>query len=362
MVSNMFMRNARIRSIITIFTVCLVGCTGIGPRTISRDRFNYTKAISDSWKNQLLLNMVMMRYGDAPVFLDIASIINSYSVETQMEGIFSWSHPGSGNEQEISGLAKYTDRPTITYNPLSGQKFASSLMTPLSIGAFLHSLKSGQPIELAFRLYIYSINSLKNRTAGSLISRAADPEFYRLIEKLQSIEEAGAIGIKFLKEEGSLIPVLYFKRTSQEKVLLDISDVYKMLGLNPDVREFPLIPRSVPRNDKEIAVLTRSLLEVITDLASYIEVPQFHVEESRVNATVLDKTADGSEVEPVIHIYSSRGKPSDAFVAVNYRDYWFWINSRDLRSKIIFSYILFNFTLSETEGAVGAPMITIPAN
>lgn len=47
----------------------LIGCSGIGPRFLTRDRFDYTAAISDSWKDQMLLNMVKIRYADAPVFL-----------------------------------------------------------------------------------------------------------------------------------------------------------------------------------------------------------------------------------------------------------------------------------------------------
>jgi hypothetical protein len=38
-------------------------------------------AISDSWKSQMLFNLVKLRYGDAPVFLDVASVINQYLVE-----------------------------------------------------------------------------------------------------------------------------------------------------------------------------------------------------------------------------------------------------------------------------------------
>lgn len=34
----------------------LSGCAGIGPATVSRDRFDYTAAISDSWKHQMLFN------------------------------------------------------------------------------------------------------------------------------------------------------------------------------------------------------------------------------------------------------------------------------------------------------------------
>jgi hypothetical protein len=40
--------------------------------TVARDRFDYITAISDSWKSQMLLNLVKIRYGDAPVFLDVA--------------------------------------------------------------------------------------------------------------------------------------------------------------------------------------------------------------------------------------------------------------------------------------------------
>jgi len=55
----------------------LSACAGIGPPTVSRDRFDYTTAISQSWKSQMLLNLVKLRYGDTPVLLDVASGINS---------------------------------------------------------------------------------------------------------------------------------------------------------------------------------------------------------------------------------------------------------------------------------------------
>jgi len=58
----------------------------------------------------------------------------------------------------------------------------------------------------------------------------------------------------------------------------------------------------------------------------------------------------------------STDKPGDAFIAVPYRNYWFWIDDRDLSSKTLFSFLMFVFSLTETGGAKeGAPIITVPS-
>jgi len=54
----------------------LAGCTSFGPSTITRDRFDYVSTISDSWKSQMLLNIVKLRYADTPTFLDVGSVIS----------------------------------------------------------------------------------------------------------------------------------------------------------------------------------------------------------------------------------------------------------------------------------------------
>jgi len=47
---------------------------------INADRMDFGQVIQDSWKRQTLLNVVRMRYADVPMFLDIASVINSFSL------------------------------------------------------------------------------------------------------------------------------------------------------------------------------------------------------------------------------------------------------------------------------------------
>jgi hypothetical protein len=59
--------------LLALSAVIVSGCVGIGPKTVTKDRFDYSGAIADSWKTQMLLNIVKVRYGDAPVFLDVTS-------------------------------------------------------------------------------------------------------------------------------------------------------------------------------------------------------------------------------------------------------------------------------------------------
>ena len=72
------------RLLMLMALLSLAGCAGIGPGTVSRDRFDYTEAISDSWKRQMLFNMVKIRYGDAPVFMDVSSVISQYQIAGQI--------------------------------------------------------------------------------------------------------------------------------------------------------------------------------------------------------------------------------------------------------------------------------------
>ena len=104
---------------------------------------------------------------------------------------------------------------------------------------------------------------------------------------------------------------------------------------------------TVPKDDKEIALLTRSILEVLVDLSTDIEVPADDVQEKRVSPTFAEMAAD-DEVRPLLRIQSSSAKPGDAFVSIPYRNSYFWIDDRDLMSKKLFSFLMFIFTLVET--------------
>jgi len=109
----------------------LSGCAAMGPTTIVRDRFDYATAVADSWKRVMLLNIVKLRYGDTPVFLEVVSIINQYSLEGNLSAGASFSSGLLKNSARVDAGGKYTDRPTITYSPLTGRKFTRSLLQPI---------------------------------------------------------------------------------------------------------------------------------------------------------------------------------------------------------------------------------------
>ena len=208
-------------------------------------------------------------------------------------------------------------------------------------------------MDLVFRLLVHEINGIRNRYGGEARAQSADPEFYLLLQKMRKIQLAGGIGMRVTKidKQEAAAMIIRGKRDPQIEALS--KEVRDMLGLDPLTSDINVVYGAIPRNDKEIALLTRSLLEVLVDLSANIEVPAAHVEQKRVAPTHVEKTAQGGEMAPLIRIQSSPQKPADAFVSIPYRNFYFWIDDRDLMSKKIFSFLMFVFTLVET-GEKGA--------
>ena len=338
----------------------LSGCAGIGPPTVSRDRFDYTAAISDSWKHQMLFNMVKIRYGDAPVFLDVSSVISQYQIAAAINLNATINNNPWSTSESLGATGTYVDRPTITYSPVMGDKFARSLMTPIPPSAILSLIQAGYPVDAVFRIMVHEINGLRNRYGGQARIRPADPEFYSVLDKMREIQKAGEIGMRLKKIDKDEAAVMIFRGRRDPGIEALSAEVRKILGLDPSANEFQIVYGAIPKNDKEIALLTRSILDVIIDLSADIEVPAADVQENRVNPTFAEKAGAGEKILPMIRVRSSTGKPDDPFVSVRYRNSYFWIDDRDLGSKRIFSFLMFVFTLVETGEKGTAPVVTIP--
>ena len=340
----------------------------MGPRTVIRDRFDYSAAVADSWKSQMLLNLVRLRYGDTGIFLDVGQIVAGYTLESVASAGVVWNifgvtipHPNVPNNIITGGVAgRFTDRPTITYTPLMGERFARSMMTPIPPAAVLSLIQAGNPVDLALRLMVNVVNGISNRFGGDLRARQADPEFHVLLERMRRVQLSGGIGMRVHRVNREEAVLMTFRQKLDPGIEEDVLAIRRTLGLDPRGRDFRVVYGSVAADDKEIAILTRSALEVLIDLSSFITVPEAHVAERRVAQTADPEVGPGGPIRPLIQVASGTEPPSDAFVAVPYRGYWYWIDDRDMPSKRMFSFIMMIFTLVEPGSKEPAPVLTIP--
>jgi hypothetical protein len=355
------------QALLLLTVLGMAGCASIGPGTVTRDRFDYTAAVAESWKSQMLLNLVKLRYGDTPVFLDVGQIISGYTLEGTLSAggtIFSTSGVAPGVPDSSVGLGaqgRYTDRPTITYAPLVGERFARAMMTPLPPTAILSLIQAGYPVDAVLRLAVHEINGIRNRYGGDMRARPADPEFYALLRDLRRIQAAGGIGLRVQRTEGGEAMLMTFRQKVDPAIAEASLAVRQLLGLDPAAQDIRVVYGSVAANDKELAILTRSIIEILNDLASFISVPEAHVRERRVGPTLEDEGGAEGPPRALIQIGSAAARPDDAFAAVRYRGYWFAIDDHDMPSKRLFTFLMFIFTLVETSGKEGAPIVTIPA-
>jgi hypothetical protein len=340
----------------------LTGCASLGPGTVPRDRFNYINSISDSWKRQMLLNLLKVRYTDAPVFLDVASVINSYSLAGDVSLGGQYAPVGRGDTfASVGATGKYVDSPTITYAPLRGEAFARSLMAPIPVTGILHLVQSGYPADLVFRVCVSSINGLENAYGGSGSPRAGDPKFFELLASMRAAQAAGGMGMRMKPVDNMQTLVFFFRPATDEAIATSNRRVRELLGLNADAREFTVLYGAYPANDTQIALLSRSMLQVMVDTASYIDVPPADAAEGRVYVP-----SRGPEemrlAPPLLKVHQGDAAPQDAYAAVHYRDHWFWIDDRDVRTKAMFNFLMFMFALTETgDTQVHAPVVTVPA-
>lgn len=343
-----------------LVAVHLAGCAGIGPPTVDRDRFDYVAAISESLKRQTLLNLVKTRYLDAPVFMDVASVISQYALEGEINLGFTWQ---DRNTQTLGGKGKYTDRPTITYSPLMGEKFARSLLMPIPIPAVLILVQSGYPADYVVRICVQSINGLENLRSSPIGAQEADPGFCELSDLLRSLQEMDGMAMRSQSIDNKRTMVMVFRPPSNEAAAGNLKRVMQLLGLDAEVREFRVVHGGFALNNKEIAILSRSLLQVMAEYAAYIDVPESDISEGRVYAAKQDSAETKAQFPPLTRVHNGASKPDDAFVAVSYRDHWFWIDDRDIYSKAMFSFLMTLFSFTERgESEKMAPVITVPTN
>lgn len=343
--------------------VALAGCTHLGPRTIEVDRFDYSTAIADSWKQQTLLNIVKLRYMDLPVFVDVASIVSGYSMETSgnVGGQISSAGAIQGDSLLLGASGKFTDRPTVTYIPLTGEKFLHGLITPIDPKNIFFMLQTGYAADFILALTVESINGVRNRSTTGGAVREADPDFIRFLQLLREVQTAGALGMRVEedKEKGKTAVLFFRPDDLPDGIAEKIAEIQRLLKLPADQKRFVIRYSPVRGEPNELAVNSRSMLQIMGAFSSYLEVPEAHQKDQSATPSFADVPEEN--LQDVVRIHSGPEKPENAYAAVLYRGHWFWIDQSDWKTKRALTAVMFFFTLAETGTNENLPLITIPA-
>jgi hypothetical protein len=142
------------------------GCAG--PYVLRHSRPKYAEAVQVTRNEQLLLNLVRLRYRDTPSFLELTSLATQFSFDETF-GITGSIKENSSNFNVLglnAGL-DVSERPTASYTPLQGADFVTKLISPIEEETIVLLTRSGWKGERVFRIAVQSLNGLANMRKAS---------------------------------------------------------------------------------------------------------------------------------------------------------------------------------------------------
>ncbi|MCP3958741.1 MAG: hypothetical protein GY719_12880 [bacterium] len=340
-----------------LLALTLAGCgTNFGARNVRPARANYGEALSRSWNEQLLLNLVRLRYRDTPLFLEVGSIVTQYDYGGRLA-------VNEFADDVVGGALEYSETPTITYSPLKGHDFVQRLLAPLPPRALILLSNSGWSVERLMTCCVHRINGVENAPSAAGPTPDTEPEyahFQRLSKLLRELQKARALQISLEGEEISLT----FLPTTDAALLEKLHELRATLGLAESVDQFDVVAAYTPSNQEEIALVGRSLLSVLFYMSQGVKAPAEHEQEGWVTVT-LD-----SESRPLdwwrvmgglLRIQTAPSSPENAFTRVKYRGHWFYIDDADLNSKTTFNLLTYLFAMQASGDGGTGPLLTLSA-
>ncbi|MBS0993223.1 hypothetical protein ACTVH1_01645 [Gluconobacter cerinus] len=359
--------------------ICLAACGPIGPSRLQHDELEYSRALGESQKHEMLLNIVRLRYADPPTFLDTTQVIAGYSVSKSVSGGF-YAYPATAVGNYLFGTGTMTsgESPTFTYQPVTGQQYAENIVRPISPTVIMPLSLGGLPIDTLLRLTAQSIDGLSNvRGLGAGPFGGGSVRFYLLLHDLRQLQIAGAMTIRITTDappptddnnnkkssskpengNGQEHSYLVLSSTSDSSLLSTQAEVRRLLHLDAQAEEAEIVYGPYPKHPGQIAILTRSMLAMLTQLAYEVEVPEEDIKVGRTPPTIGQV---GIENRPEVVIHSGHKVPDRRYAAVEYNDMWFWIDEKDFQSKLAFTMVQVLSALAATNHTGGA-VVTIPA-
>jgi hypothetical protein len=235
------------------------------------------------------------------------------------------------------------------------------LEIPLPPTAVLYLMQAGYPVDVVFDLTVDSINGLKNQTLTGQELKPADPEFRRLNQILRRAQISGNIGMRIEvdnKEKKEALVMSIHDSDIDPSMLAELAEGRRLLRLDPNQRDLKVVYGATPRGPGEIAIMTRSVIRILTNLSSFVQVPEADL----VRGSAVNLEMDRQAAKSRFAVFSGCNKPKCSYAAVCYHGTWFWIDDTDLESKRTMAYLMVLLALADVGSKETVPFLTIQAN
>jgi hypothetical protein len=343
------------------------GCSAVASGGIRQGQLEFNRSVVDTLDEQLLLNLVRLRYRDTPYFIEVSNITTQQSVTAGAQvtaplGLPDLSSGRTFVTPNVSGSFSYA--PTVVYAPLQGEAFVRRLIAPVPLLAAVVLSQSGWSISRVLRLTVDRINSVRNApsAAGPTPLHAPDfADFKRLSEELRSMQIADQVAFSPLgKGDGDGFLLLIDKDPQAARAAAVIKELLK---LSPELQRIPVAHDFTQPEHDRVTLRMRSVLSSMFYLSQAVDVPAEHEAQGLVTVT---KNGDGTRFDwqqvlgDLFRVRSGPRAPATAYVKAFHRGAWFWIDDADLESKTTFLLLVQLFIMQASHKDQLVPMLTLP--
>jgi len=172
---------------------------------INRGRQQYNEAVQKSFREELLLNLVRLRYRESPEFLSVGGIAAQYTFDGRATGSLSLPNAQGKSGSLFGGLSR-TERPTISYVPARGEAFQKGLLAPIDLVSLELLSRTGWSWERILRTSVQYINRVDNATSagGPTPEKKPDYEEFRYLARLlRELQNQRTVELVHSKKTGS---------------------------------------------------------------------------------------------------------------------------------------------------------------
>ena len=327
--------------LLVISSSIFLGCTKYGPVFLQSERSQYNQAIQKTNDEQLLLNLVRLKYHDTPLFMEVHNIASQFTLQNDI-GISTQLQAGAKGIFTPDASTFVEESPTISYSPLHGENFVQGVLTAVSLKTIVLLFHSGWSVERVFKVCLQRIDKLKNAPGASGPTPKIAPKtgkFFKTAKFLQQLQSQGGLDLVYRVINGE--PQLVIRISEAFKNSETANQFARSINATIGQTSYAFGAPSI-KDKQSIDIVTRSLLGVMFYLSEAVEVPEQDIVEGRVTVTKKDdgEVFDWAEITgELLHIHNSQNLPADVSLLIFYRNYWFYINDSDLKSKSTFSLL-----------------------